>query len=45
MKIILCGYNWTGCKALQLLMEDEHEIFVYTHETENACPDLENLCI
>lgn len=44
MKVILCGYNWTGCKALQLLLEEKHEVFVYTHETENCCPDLINFC-
>lgn len=45
MKIILCGYHWTGCKALELLLEEEHEVYVYTHETENCVADLEGLCI
>ena len=45
MKIILCGYHWTGCKALELLLEEEHEVFVYTHTTENYIADLEGLCI
>lgn len=44
MKVILCGYNWTGCKALQLLLEEGHEVFVYTHETEQCCPDLVHFC-
>ena len=45
MKVILCGYHWTGCKALELLIEDGHEVFVYTHKTENQIADLEGLCI
>ena len=45
MRIILCGYHWTGCKALELLLEEGHEVYVYTHETENSIADLEGLCI
>lgn len=45
MRIILCGYHWTGCKALELLLQEEHEVFVYTHETQNYISDLEGLCI
>lgn len=44
-RVILCGYHWTGCKALQLLLSHGCEVFVYTHKTENSCPDLEGLCI
>lgn len=45
MRIILCGYHWTGCKALELLLQEGHEVFVYTHKTENYTADLEGLCI
>lgn len=45
MKIVLCGYNWTGCKALELLNDSGHEVFVFTHETKNCSADLEGLCI
>lgn len=45
MKIILCGYHWTGCKALELLLDEGHEVYVYTHKTENYIADLEGLCI
>lgn len=45
MKIILCGYHWTGCKALELLLDEGHEVYVYTHETKNGIADLEGLCI
>lgn len=44
MKVILCGYNWTGCKALDLLMNGNNEIFVYTHETPSEIPSLISLC-
>ena len=45
MKVVLCGYHWTGCKALELLLNEGHEVYVYTHETENYIADLEGLCI
>lgn len=45
MRIILCGYHWTGCKALELLLDEGHEVYVYTHATENSIADLEGLCI
>lgn len=45
MKVILCGYNWTGAKALEILMDKGHDIFVYTHKTENCCVDVEGMCI
>lgn len=44
-KAILCGYHWTGCKALKLLLERGYEVYVYTHKTENSIADLEGLCI
>lgn len=44
MKIILCGYHWTGCKALELLLEKGYDVYVYTHKTENCAADLEGLC-
>ena len=44
-RAILCGYHWTGCKALTLLLENGYEVYVYTHKTENAIADLEGLCI
>lgn len=45
VKVILCGYNWTGCKALDLLKRRGYEVYVYTHEMENYCADLEGMCI
>lgn len=41
MKIILCGYHWTGCKALELLLQEGHDVYVYTHTTQNYIADLE----
>ncbi len=43
-KVILCGYHWTGCKALMDLIDQGYEVFVYTHRMENSCPDLVGLC-
>lgn len=45
MKVILCGYHWTGCKALELLLQEGHDVYVYTHTTQNYIADLEGLCI
>lgn len=45
MKIILCGYHWAGCKALELLLEEDNEIFVFTHSMDKSVCDLEGLCI
>lgn len=44
MKVILCGYNWTGCKAFEILLEQGHEVFVYTHENPPHVPSLIDLC-
>ncbi|AXR05728.1 formyltransferase family protein [Salinimonas sediminis] len=40
MKIILCGYHWAGCRALDLLLEQATELFVYTHEAPYHVADL-----
>ena len=40
MNIILCGYNWVGCKALSDLIKKNHNIFVYTHKSP---PHINNL--
>lgn len=45
MNIILCGYNWTGCKALETLnTRKNYNIFVYTHETPDYIPSVLTLC-
>lgn len=44
MKIILCGYNWIGCKILDKLIELGHDIYVYTHPSEKHVPSLSAFC-
>lgn len=44
MKIILCAYNWTGCKAIEILLSKGHELFVYTHESTYHTPSVLELC-
>ena len=46
IKVILCGYNWSGCKALSILINrsDISDIYVYTHNSEYFIPSLKNLC-
>jgi len=43
-KIILCGYHWAGCKALKILQEEGHDIFVFTHKNQWHIPSLINYC-
>ena len=38
--IVLCGYNWAGCKALELLTHAGAIVHVFTHEAESHIPDL-----
>ena len=40
MKIILCGYKLIGCEILRLLIDQKHEVFVYTHESPYFIHDL-----
>ncbi len=44
MKVILCGYNWTGCRALKFLLNDNHEVYVYTSNNPYNIPSLVDLC-
>jgi len=44
MKIILCGYHWAGCKALEILLSAGHHIFVYTHESPYYVADMVAYC-
>lgn len=44
MNVILCGYNWVGCKALKILIEKGHNVFVYTHDSPYYIPSLVDLC-
>jgi methionyl-tRNA formyltransferase len=43
-KIILCGYNWSGCKALELLLKKKYKVFVFTHTSKYFESDLEYFC-
>lgn len=44
MRIILCGYHWAGCKALEVLSHKATDLFVYTHESPYYVPDLREAC-
>ena len=44
MNVILCGYHWTGCKALEILIKQKHNVFVYTHKSKYHVPSLEQYC-
>lgn len=39
-KVILCGYNWAGCKALEQLVAMGCRVFVCTHVAPPDLPDL-----
>lgn len=46
LKVILCGYQWSGCKALKKInaRKDISDIFVYTHKSEYYYSDLAEYC-
>ena len=44
MKVILCGYHWAGCKALDYLISQGHDVFVFTHEAPYHVHSVINLC-
>lgn len=44
MKVILCGYHWTGCKALEILRKSNHDLYVFTHESPYNIPSLADYC-
>jgi methionyl-tRNA formyltransferase len=44
MNVILCGYHWTGCKALEILRAMNHNVFVYTHKAQYQIPSLLEYC-
>ncbi|WP_299768917.1 formyltransferase family protein [uncultured Dokdonia sp.] len=42
--MILCGYNWIGCKVLSLLLSKGYDVFVYTHENPSYINSLIEYC-
>jgi len=43
-KIILCGYNWSGCRTLEYLLKKKYQIYVYTHKSNFFEADLIAYC-
>jgi len=43
--ILLCGYHWTGCKALDLLLGQGFNVFVYTHDNPPHVNSLKDYCV
>jgi len=41
---ILCGYHWTGCKALDMLLNNNYNVYVYTHENPYYVNSLKLFC-
>lgn len=47
MNVILCGYNWAGCRALELLLAKGHNVYVFTHNPPSIMthvPSVPTLC-
>ena len=44
MRVILCGFHWTGCEALRCLLAAGHDVYVYTHEGPYFVPSLIEYC-
>lgn len=42
--ILLCGYHWSGCKALNLLLDQGFNVFVYTHDNPPHVNSLKDYC-
>ncbi len=43
-KVILCGFNWSGCEALEILLKKKYHVFVYTHVPKYFEPDIIRIC-
>ncbi len=43
-KIILCGYNWPGCKSLEKLLLENNNVYVYTHKSPWHICSLADFC-
>lgn len=43
--VVLCGYNWAGCRALDILLEMGCNVFVCTHKNPDYVPSLYDYCI
>ena len=43
-KIILCGYNWSGCKALEILIKNKFKVYVFTHKSKYYESNLIDYC-
>lgn len=44
MRVILCGYNWIGCKALDILLQQGKDVFVFTHKSDYYINSVEEYC-
>jgi methionyl-tRNA formyltransferase len=44
VNVILCGFHWTGCSALQQLLAAGHRVHVFTHEASYPVPSLVDYC-
>lgn len=42
--VILCGYHWTGCKALDILLKNNYNVYVYTHKHPYYVNSLKLFC-
>jgi methionyl-tRNA formyltransferase len=43
-KIIVCGYHWVGCKAVEILRMAGAEVYVYTNPAGEGVPSLASYC-
>jgi UDP-4-amino-4-deoxy-L-arabinose formyltransferase/UDP-glucuronic acid dehydrogenase (UDP-4-keto-hexauronic acid decarboxylating) len=44
MNVILCGYNWAGCKALEFLVKQKFNVYVFTHSNPDYVNSLVDYC-
>lgn len=42
--IVVCGYHWIGCKAVETFREAGANVYVYTHEAGEGVPSVAGYC-
>ena len=42
--IVVCGYHWIGCKAVEIFRAAGANVYVYTHSAGEGVPCLASYC-
>ena len=44
MKVVICAYNWIGCEAIRQLIQENHQLYVFTHKSPYYINSVEEYC-